>query len=63
MRTPSQLLQRDSWSREQLAEYQRERLRELIRHAVARSPYYRDALGPGAENAELAELPTLSKPA
>jgi phenylacetate-CoA ligase len=55
------LLQRDSWSRERLDEYQRERLRELMRHAVRRSPYYRDALGPGAENAELADLPTLSK--
>jgi phenylacetate-coenzyme A ligase PaaK-like adenylate-forming protein len=55
------LLQRDLWSREQLAEYQRERLRGLIRHAVERSPYYRAALGPGAERAELAELPTLPK--
>ncbi len=55
------LLQRDRWSREQLAGYQRERLRELIRHAVARSPYYRDALGPGAEDAELGDLPTLPK--
>ena len=55
------LLQRDLWSREQLAEYQRERLRGLIRHAVERSPYYRAALGPGAERAELSDLPTLPK--
>ena len=55
------LLQRDRWSREQLAGYQRERLRELIRHAVERSPYYRDALGPHAEDAELGDLPTLPK--
>ncbi len=55
------LLQRDRWSREQLAGYQRARLRELIRHAVARSPYYRSALPPGAEHAELGDLPTLPK--
>jgi phenylacetate-coenzyme A ligase PaaK-like adenylate-forming protein len=55
------LLQRDTWSREQLVDYQRERLRELIRHAVERSPYYRAALGPGAERTELAALPTLPK--
>ncbi len=41
------LLQRDRWSREQLVEYQRERLRALVRHAVRRSPYYRDVLGAG----------------
>jgi hypothetical protein len=28
-----ELLRRDHWSREKLAEYQRDRLRELIRHA------------------------------
>ena len=55
------LLQRDLWPREQLAEYQRERLRGLIRHAVERSPYYRTALGPGAARAELSDLPTLPK--
>jgi phenylacetate-coenzyme A ligase PaaK-like adenylate-forming protein len=56
-----ELLERDRWSREQLLAHQRERLRALIRHAVATSPYYRDALGPGAEHAELADLPTLPK--
>jgi phenylacetate-CoA ligase len=56
-----ELLQRDAWSRERFVEHQREGLRSLIRHAVASSPYYREALGPGAENAELADLPTLSK--
>lgn len=55
------LLQRDGWSREQLVDHQRERLRGLIRHAVERSPYYRTALGPGAERAELSDLPTLPK--
>ena len=57
----STLLQRDGWSHEQLVEYERERLRRLVRHAVARSPYYRGALGPGAERAELPDLPTLPK--
>jgi phenylacetate-coenzyme A ligase PaaK-like adenylate-forming protein len=55
------LLQRDRWSREQLVDHQRERLSALIRHAVERSPYYRATLGPGAERADLSELPTLSK--
>ncbi len=55
------LLQRDCWSREQLVDYQRERLRGLIRHAVECSPHYRAALGPGAERAALADLPTLPK--
>jgi phenylacetate-coenzyme A ligase PaaK-like adenylate-forming protein len=55
------LLQRDRWSREQLVDYRRERLRGLVRHAVEHSPYYRAALGPGAERAELSDLPTLSK--
>lgn len=55
------LLQRDRWSREELLAYQQDRLRGLVRHAVERSPYYRATLGPGAERAELSELPTLSK--
>ena len=55
------LLQRDRWSHEQLHEYQRERLRALVRHAVRCSPYYRDVLGALAEDADLADLPTVSK--
>ena len=43
------LLQRDRWSRKELLDYQQEHLRGLIRHAVEHSPYYRAALGPGAE--------------
>ena len=56
-----ELLERDRWSRERLLEHQRVRLRALIRHAVTSSPYYRETLGRGAENADLADLPTLSK--
>ena len=40
-----ELLSHDRWSREQLLEYQSDRLREVIEHAVSASPYYREALG------------------
>lgn len=56
-----QLLERDNWPRERLLQLQSERLRALLRHAVGRSPYYREALGRDAEHASLAELPTLPK--
>jgi phenylacetate-coenzyme A ligase PaaK-like adenylate-forming protein len=56
-----ELLERDRWSRARLLRLQRERLRALVRHAVDRSPYYREALGRGAEDAKLAQLPTLPK--
>jgi phenylacetate-coenzyme A ligase PaaK-like adenylate-forming protein len=55
------LLARDRWSRDRLVTFQRASLRELLRHAVASSPYYRDLLGDGAEDAALDELPTLTK--
>jgi phenylacetate-CoA ligase len=48
-------------ARERVLELQRVRLRALIEHAVAHSPYYRETLGPDAPDAPLAELPTLSK--
>ena len=55
------LLQRDRWSRDQLVAHQRARLRALVRYALRHSPHYRDVLGSGAEDADLADLPTLSK--
>jgi phenylacetate-CoA ligase len=57
-------LARDRWSRDRLLAFQGERLRALIAHAVAASPYYRDLLGPDAASGEvpLSELPTLPKP-
>jgi phenylacetate-CoA ligase len=55
------LLARERWSRERLHTHQRAKLRDLITHAVARSPYYRDALGPDAPDRPLGELPTLPK--
>ena len=56
-------LARDGWSRDRLLAFQAERLRALIAHAVAASPYYREVLGPDAASgdAPLAELPTLTK--
>src|SRR5262245_18029353 len=56
-----ELLQRDRWSPDELEAYQRARLRNLLGHVVARSPYYREALGSDAAGAELADLPTLPK--
>jgi phenylacetate-coenzyme A ligase PaaK-like adenylate-forming protein len=59
----AELPARDRWSRDRLLEYQRGRLRGLLEHAVARSPYYRERLGRDAlaEDVRLDELPTLSK--
>lgn len=58
-----ELLSHDSWSPDQLRGFQSERLRELLRHAVASSPYYRDVLGPrvAVGDIALADLPVLSK--
>jgi phenylacetate-coenzyme A ligase PaaK-like adenylate-forming protein len=42
-------------------ELQRKRLRGLIGHAVAHSPYYRETLGRDAADAPLEELPTLRR--
>ena len=54
-------LARDGWSRDRLLELQGERLRALVAHAVAASPYYREVLGPDAASGDvpLRELPTL----
>jgi phenylacetate-CoA ligase len=55
------LLAHDHWSRAELEAHQAERLRALVTHAVAQSPYYRETLGPDAAQRPLHELPTLSK--
>jgi phenylacetate-coenzyme A ligase PaaK-like adenylate-forming protein len=59
----AELLSHDSWSPDRLRSFQQERLRDLLRHAVSSSPYYRDALGEhvAGDDIELAELPILSK--
>jgi hypothetical protein len=56
-------LARDRWSRDRLLAFQARRLRALLAHAVAASPYYRDLLGPDAAPGDvpLGELPTLPK--
>jgi len=60
-----ELIAHDRWTRERLLAHQRERLRAVLRHAAAHSPYYRDTLGPAAAapDVDLAALPTLSKAA
>lgn len=57
----AELMARDRWSREDLVAFQRERVRALITHTVAHSPYYREALGTDAADRPLTELPTLPK--
>ena len=56
-----ELLERDSWSRRRLMEHQRARLRKLLEQVLETSDYYREALGPDAADADLADLPTLPK--
>ena len=56
-----ELLERDRWSRERLLEHQRMRLRRLLEQVLETSGFYRESLGPDAADAELADLPTLSK--
>jgi phenylacetate-CoA ligase len=57
------LSERDRWSRDQLLALQQQRLDDLVRHAVACSPYYREVLGrdAGREPVRLDDLPTLPK--
>jgi phenylacetate-coenzyme A ligase PaaK-like adenylate-forming protein len=57
----AELIASDRWPRERLLSLQRERLTELVGHAVASSPYYRETLGPDAVGAPLDQLPTLPK--
>jgi putative adenylate-forming enzyme len=58
-----QLIARTRWTAGQLAAYQRDRLSTLLRHAIAKSPYYRRVLGQDAARgeADLRDLPTLTK--
>jgi hypothetical protein len=57
----AELMAHDHWTRDELLAYQQGLVRTLIRHAVTRSPYYREVLGVGAPERPLAELPTLPK--
>jgi phenylacetate-CoA ligase len=65
----AQMLERDRWPRERLLEYQRDRLRKIVQHAVAHSPYYRQVIGhicddgdAGKGDISLQQLPVLTKP-
>jgi len=60
----SAMIERDRWPRERLLEYQRDRLRELVAHAVTNSPYYRTAIGAAVPaDIRLEDLPVLGKTA
>lgn len=57
-----QMIERERGPREQLLEYQHDRLQQTIRHAVASSPYYREMIGPAVRrDFELQRLPVLTK--
>jgi phenylacetate-coenzyme A ligase PaaK-like adenylate-forming protein len=60
-RQAAELLERDRWPRERLDELTDGRLRRLLDYVVETSPYYREVLGPGASEVDLATLPTLPK--
>lgn len=58
----AELTARDHWTRPQLLAYQSERLRAVLHHAVAASPYYRETIGHlVARDAPLEEFPLLTK--
>ena len=57
-----QMLARERWPRARLLKYQRTRLREIVQHAVANSPYYRRVIGDvGNGGIDLQRLPVLTK--
>jgi phenylacetate-CoA ligase len=45
LKAGAQLRRHDAWSRDELEAHQRERARELLRHAAARSRLYRERIG------------------
>jgi len=63
MRLGRELIGHDRWSVERLEALQRRRLQELVRHATASSPFYREryaGLDPG-DPVELRRLPAIDK--
>ena len=63
MRLARELIGHDRWTEAQLAAHQRRRLEQVVRHAAASSPFYREhlaGLGP-ADPVELGQLPTVDK--
>ena len=65
MRLGRELIGHDRWTGAELAAYQRRQLEEMVRHAAASSPFYREryaGLGLGPDGpVELAQLPTVDK--
>jgi putative adenylate-forming enzyme len=59
----AEVIARDRWRREQILAFQRQRVEDLITHAVSASPYYAETIGPLARGGviELERLPTLPK--
>ena len=58
----AQMIDRERWPRERLLEFQRRRLRAIVQHAVANSPYYHRAIGDvGNADVNLQQLPVLTK--
>ena len=63
MRLARELIGHDRWTEDQLAAHQRRRLEQVVRHAAASSPFYRErlaGLGP-TDPVELGQLPTVDK--
>ena len=53
---------RERWPRERLLEFQQYRLREIVQHAVANSPYYHDVIGDVRNgHVDVRHLPVLTK--
>ena len=58
----AEMLARERWPRERLLSFQRRRLRAIVQHAVAHSPYYRQVIGNvSSGDISLQELPILTK--
>jgi phenylacetate-CoA ligase len=58
----AQMLERERWPRARLLAFQRRRLRAIVRHAVAHSPYYRRVIGDvGNGDVDLQQRPILTK--
>ena len=61
LRGQSVLRERDGWTRSQLEAFQRRRLDQIVRHAAAHSPVYREALGRVDGPVDLQALPVMRK--
>ena len=52
-----ELAQRERWPRAQLARFQQTQLDELVQHAIANSPFYRERIDQRNTPIDLGELP------